>query len=82
MLKVYHYNSDGVRNLCGKTKNPSKWLKENNKKRYEDVVCCEEGGYLDDDGNDVNGKEAHEQKKCSCIELINEFSFEWIRDVE
>ena len=38
--------------------------------------------YLDDDGNDVNGKEAHEQKKCSCIELINEFSFEWVRDVE
>jgi len=81
MLKVYWHGNNNNRDLCGETKNPSKWLKDNNKKRHKDVVCCKEGGYLDDEGNDVNGEEAHKQKKCSCIELINEFSFEWGSEV-
>ena len=69
MLKIYHYTNDGFRNPCGETKNPLKWLKKNNKKRYKDVVWCKE-----------SGEKAHKQKKCSCIELINEFSFEWKPD--
>ena len=61
-FKIY-WIENGNRDFCGETDNPKKWLEENNKRRYEDVVCGDE--YGDD----------HEQKICSCIERMGQFEF-------
>ena len=76
-MKVYWNGLNGYKDKCGETNNPHQWLEDNNKRRYEDVVCCEENGYIDDNGNYINGEKAHKQKKCSCIEIIEEFDFIW-----
>ena len=68
--KVPIYNiywvENGNRDFCGKTDNPTKWLEENNKRRYKDIVCGDE--YEDD----------HEQKICSCIERLEQFEFKYM----
>ena len=54
---------NGNRDYCGITINPKKWLEENNKRRYKDIVCCDE--YEDE----------HKEKVCSCFEQFDQFEF-------
>lgn len=62
---IYYRHITGAVDYCGTTDNPQKWLEENNKERYENVVCCDE---YDDE---------HEEKICSCIEDIDDFEFKY-----
>jgi len=62
---IYYRHITGDVDHCGTTNNPKKWLEENNKERYENMVCCDE---YDDE---------HKEKICSCIEDIDDFEFKY-----
>lgn len=64
---IYYRHITGAVDHCGTTDNPEKWLEENNKERYENIVCCDE---YDDE---------HKEKICSCFEDIDDFEFKYRR---
>ena len=67
---IYYRHITGAVDHCGTTDNPEKWLEENNKERYKNIVCCDE---YDDE---------HKEKICSCIEDIDDFEIkEWWKQV-